>query len=115
LQSEFFALEGLSQLMLTVRQVRQAANPGLRIEGVVLTMVDVRNNLSLHVERDVRASLGELVFETVIPRNVRISEAPSFSVPVLTYDGASKGSSAYRGLAAELLKRCRKSRVEAEA
>ncbi len=103
LQSEFFALEGLSQLMLTVRQVREAANPGLRIEGVVLTMHDARNNLAQQVETDARATLGELVYRTVVPRNVRISEAPSFALPVLQYDSASKGSVAYRALARELL------------
>lgn len=103
LQSEFFALEGLSQLMLTVRQVRQTANPGLRIEGVVLTMFDVRNNLSQLVEKDARETLGELVFRTVVPRNVRLSEAPSFAVPVLEYDTLSKGSQAYRALAQEMV------------
>ncbi|NDW54372.1 AAA family ATPase [Aliiroseovarius sp. PrR006] len=105
LQSEFFALEGLSQLLLTVREVRQAANPDLRIEGVVLTMYDSRNNLSRQVEADARENLGELVFETMIPRNVRVSEAPSFALPVLMYDPTSKGSRAYRNLAAELIKR----------
>jgi chromosome partitioning protein len=103
LQSEFFALEGLSQLMLTVREVRQTANPDLRIEGIVLTMYDARNNLSQQVENDARENLGELVFETIIPRNVRISEAPSFSVSVLKYDDTSKGALAYRQLATEIL------------
>lgn len=105
LQSEFFALEGLSQLMLSVREVREAANPNLRIEGVVLTMYDKRNNLSLQVEADARENLGELVFKTVIPRNVRISEAPSYALPVLDYANASKGSLAYRQLAKELAAR----------
>ena len=105
LQSEFFALEGLSQLMLTVRDVRQSANKNLRIEGIVLTMYDKRNNLSLQVETDARENLGELVFNTVIPRNVRVSEAPSFAQPVLTYDSQSKGSVAYRDLAGELVRR----------
>ncbi len=105
LQAEFFALEGLSQLMLTVRQVRQTANPTLRIEGVVLTMVDGRNRLSQQVEADARKTLGDLVFKTTIPRNVRVSEAPSFALPVLQYDSQSKGSEAYRSLAAELLAR----------
>lgn len=105
LQSEFFALEGLSQLMLTIREVRQAANPDLRIEGVVLTMYDKRNNLSQQVEKDARDNLGELVFETRIPRNVRVSEAPSFALPVLSYDSNSLGAIAYRDLAAELLKK----------
>ncbi len=105
LQSEFFALEGLSQLMLTIRQVRQSANPGLRIEGVVLTMFDTRNNLSQQVEKDARDTLGELVFRTIVPRNVRLSEAPSFAVPVLEYDTLSKGSQAYRALAQEVVYR----------
>jgi chromosome partitioning protein len=105
LQSEFFALEGLSQLMLTIREVRQSGNKDLRIEGIVLTMYDVRNNLSLQVEQDARENLGDLVFETCIPRNVRISEAPSFAMPVLTYDTASKGAQAYRALAREVLEK----------
>lgn len=105
LQAEFFALEGLSQLMLTVRDVRETANPGLRIEGVVLTMYDLRNNLSQQVEADARATLGDLVLTTRIPRNVRLSEAPSFALPVLTYDPLSKGSVAYMDLAAEILSR----------
>jgi chromosome partitioning protein len=109
LQAEFFALEGLSQLMLTIREVRQAANPDLRIEGVVMTMSDSRNNLSQQVEADARATLGEVVFRTVIPRNVRVSEAPSYAIPVLTYDPASKGSAAYRALARELRGRHQKS------
>ncbi|MCV2882099.1 ParA family protein [Actibacterium sp. XHP0104] len=105
LQSEFFALEGLSQLMLSIRELRQTANPSLRIEGVVLTMYDGRNNLSQQVESDAREYLGELVFETVIPRNVRVSEAPSFAMPVLDYDPTSRGAQAYRALAREMLKR----------
>ncbi len=105
LQSEFFALEGLSQLMLTLREVRQGANPNLRIEGVVLTMFDVRNRLAQQVETDAREALGELVYQTRIPRNVRISEAPSFGQPVLAYDTDSKGALAYRMLASELLQR----------
>ncbi|MFW2542837.1 ParA family protein [Primorskyibacter sp. 2E107] len=103
LQSEFFALEGLSQLMLTIRDVRQSANPDLRIEGVVLTMYDARNNLSQQVEADARANLSDLVFKTVIPRNVRVSEAPSYALPVLAYDTQSKGAAAYRMLADELV------------
>ena len=105
LQSEFFALEGLSQLLMTVREVRDLGNPDLRIEGVVLTMYDARNRLSLQVEEDARENLGELVFKTVIPRNVRISEAPSFAMPVLSYDSRSKGAKAYRALAQEILAR----------
>lgn len=111
LQSEFFALEGLSQLILTVRDVRQAANPDLKIEGIALTMYDRRNNLSLQVEEDARENMGDMVFKTVIPRNVRLSEAPSFSVPVLAYDSASKGSVAYRALAKEVVERTKKKRV----
>lgn len=103
LQSEFFALEGLSQLLLTVKEVRKTANEDLRVEGIALTMFDGRNNLSKQVEVDARSNLGELVFKTVIPRNVRVSEAPSYSMPVLTYDPSSKGSKAYMNLAQELL------------
>jgi|TARA_R110002049_G_C9166684_1_gene561506 chromosome partitioning protein len=103
LQSEFFALEGLSQLMLTIREVRQSGNKSLRIEGVVLTMYDKRNNLSQQVEHDARSNLGDVVFKTVIPRNVRVSEAPSFAMPVLNYDSLSKGAVAYRALAKELI------------
>lgn len=105
LQSEFFALEGLSQLMLTIRDVRQTANPRLRIEGVILTMSDRRNNLSQQVEEDARATLDDLVFQTTIPRNVRLSEAPSFALPVMLYDTHSKGAQAYRALAEEFLER----------
>ncbi|HVG46586.1 MAG TPA: ParA family protein, partial [Rubellimicrobium sp.] len=105
LQSEFFALEGLSQLMLTIREVRQTANPSLRIEGVALTMVDRRTSLAQQVEADARQNLGDLVFQTVIPRNVRLSEAPSHAQSVLDYDPSSAGASAYRALAAELLAR----------
>lgn len=104
LQSEFFALEGLSQLMLTIRDIRQTANADLRVEGVLLTMHDARNNLAQQVEDDTRATLGALVYQTVIPRNVRLSEAPSHAVPALVYDPASKGSQAYRSLAREFLR-----------
>ncbi len=105
LQAEFFALEGLSQIMLTIREVRQTVNPRLRIEGVVLTMVDLRNNLCQQVEADARATLGEVVFGTVIPRNVRLSEAPSHGLPVLAYDSGSRGAAAYRALAREMMGR----------
>lgn len=105
LQSEFFALEGLSQLMLTIREVRQTANPDLRIEGILLTMYDGRNNLSQQVEADARATLGELVFKTIVPRNVRVSEAPSFGMPVVAYDPDSKGAQSYRALAQEMVGR----------
>lgn len=105
LQAEFYALEGLSQLLTTVRQVRQTANPELRINGVLLTMSDYRNNLSQQVEADARATLGDLVYPTVIPRNVRVSEAPSHGMPVLDYDAGSKGSAAYRNFANEFTSR----------
>lgn len=108
LQSEFYALEGLSQLLLTIRQIRDTANPDLRIEGIVLTMYDRRNNLSQQVEADARENLGDLVFRTLIPRNVRVSEAPSYALPVLHYDSNSKGSEAYRALAREMISRGRK-------
>ncbi len=115
LQAEFFALEGLSQLMLTVRQVRETANPALRIEGVLLTMHDARNNLAQQVEEDARATLGDLVYRTVVPRNVRLSEAPSFAMPALAYDSASRGSQAYRTLAREMLTRHGAATVEVGA
>lgn len=105
LQCEFFALEGLSQLMLTIRDVRRSANPALRIEGIVLTMHDKRNRLTAQVEADARANMGELVMRTTIPRNVRISEAPSHALPVLQYDPASRGAEAYRALAKEIAAR----------
>jgi chromosome partitioning protein len=105
LQSEFFALEGLSQLLLTVREVRRSANPSLRIEGVALTMVDRRTSLAQQVEADARETLGDLVFATVIPRSVRLSEAPSHALSVLDYDPSSAGAVAYRALAAELIAR----------
>jgi chromosome partitioning protein len=107
LQSEFFALEGLSQLMLTIREVRQTANEALRIEGVVLTMFDARNNLAQQVEADARENLGDIVFATKIPRNVRVSEAPSYALPVLEYEPQSKGAIAYRNLALEVLEKNR--------
>lgn len=105
LQCEFFALEGLSQLMLTIREVKHSLNPRLKIQGIVLTMYDKRNNLSSQVEDDVRQNLGDLVYNTIIPRNIRLSEAPSHSVPALIYDHKSSGSIAYQKLAAELLVR----------
>lgn len=105
LQTEFFALEGLSQLLLTVRQVRETANPDLRVEGVVLTMFDQRNNLCRQVEEDARETLGGLVYDTRIPRNVRVSEAPSYALPVIDYDPTSRGSEAYLELAQEFLER----------
>jgi chromosome partitioning protein len=105
LQCEFFALEGLSQLLKTVEQVRTALNPGLTIHGVVLTMYDARNNLSGQVVADVRSFMGEKVYQTVIPRNVRISEAPSYGKPVLLYDLKCVGSQAYLRLASEIIQR----------
>ena len=105
LQAEFFALEGLSQLMLTIREVRGTLNKYIKIQGIVLTMYDKRNNLSIQIEEDVRENLGKLVYDTVIPRNVRLSEAPSFSLPALMYDHRCAGSIAYQKLAAEFLDR----------
>ena len=105
LQAEFLALEGLSQLILTIRKIRQAVNPGLRIEGVLLTMFDRRNKLNLQVEADARNNLGKLVFNTIIPRNVRLGEAPSYGLPAIQYDSRSAGSRAYTALASEVLQR----------
>ena len=105
LQCEFFALEGLSQLMKTIELVRARLNPTLEIQGVVLTMFDKRNKLSDQVAADVRETLGEKVYTTVIPRNVRISEAPSHGVPALVYDLRCPGSQAYIKLAGELIQR----------
>jgi chromosome partitioning protein len=111
LQCEFFALEGLSQLLRTIDAVRSNLNPTLEIQGVVLTMFDRRNNLSAQVERDVRAHFGDKVYRTVIPRNVRISEAPSHGKPALLYDYKCAGSQAYMRLAGEIIQRERKRRV----
>jgi chromosome partitioning protein len=108
LQCEFFALEGLSQLLKTVDRVRATLNPRLIIQGVVLTMFDKRNNLSVQVAEDVRAHLGDQVYETTIPRNVRISEAPSFGKPAIIYDHRCAGSEAYIRLASEVLRRERR-------
>jgi chromosome partitioning protein len=111
LQCEFFALEGLSQLLRTVEQVRSTLNPDLTIQGVVLTMFDARNKLSGQVVTDVREYLGDKVFETIIPRNVRVSEAPSHGKPVLLYDLNCSGSQAYLKLASEIIQRERKLRA----
>jgi chromosome partitioning protein len=105
LQCEFFALEGLSQLLKTVERVRANLNPRLVIQGVVLTMFDKRNSLSEQVAQDVRSVLGEKVYKTVIPRNVRVSEAPSYGKPVLLYDNDCAGSQAYIRLASEVIRR----------
>lgn len=111
LQCEFFALEGLSQLLQTVEQVRSTLNPNLSIHGIVLTMFDSRNNLSNQVVADVRQFMGEKVYKTMIPRNVRISEAPSYGKPVLVYDLKCVGSEAYLRLATEVIQRERELRV----
>jgi chromosome partitioning protein len=105
LQCEFFALEGLSQLLTTVEQVRRTLNPALTIHGVVLTMYDPRNSLAGQVAADVRAHMGDKVYETVIPRNVRLSEAPSHGKPALLYDLKCAGSQAYLKLASEVIQR----------
>lgn len=113
LQCEFFALEGLSQLLQTVEQVRANLNPALSIHGIVLTMFDSRNNLSGQVMADVREYMGEAVYDTVIPRNVRVSEAPSYGKPALLYDFKCPGSQAYLKLASEIIQRERKLRTAA--
>ena len=114
LQCEFFALEGLSQLLRTVERVRGHLNTKLDIQGVVLTMYDSRNNLSAEVAADVRDYFGDKVYKTVIPRNVRVSEAPSMGKPVLLYDLNCTGSQAYVGLAKEIVQQERKRRKEAQ-
>lgn len=108
LQCEFYALEGLSHLVKTIERVKETFNPKLELKGVVLTMFDKRNNLSNQVADDVRDFFGEKVYETVIPRNVRISEAPSFGLPAIVYDMACSGSQAYIHLAKEVLKKEKK-------
>lgn len=113
LQCEFFALEGLSQLLTTVERIRARFNPSLSILGVVLTMYDRRNRLTEQVSTDVRAVLGKVVFNTVIPRNVRLSEAPSHGLPALIYDHRCSGSEAYMALARELIVRLPKPAVAA--
>ncbi len=115
LQCEFFALEGLTQLMRTVELVRGSLNTTLEIQGVVLTMYDRRNSLSEQVARDVRGHFGDTVYQTVIPRNVRVSEAPSYGKPVLVYDLKCAGSTAYLKLARELVVRERDRRAKAAA
>ncbi|MCR5873891.1 ParA family protein [Phenylobacterium sp. J426] len=115
LQCEFFALEGLTQLMRTVDLVRGSLNPALEIQGVILTMYDRRNSLSEQVAGDVRAHFGDTVYQTVIPRNVRVSEAPSFGRPVLVYDLKCAGSQAYLKLAREVVLRERERRKRSQA
>ena len=105
MQAEFFALEGLSQLLRTIEQIRTTLNPRLTIQGVVMTMFDRRNTLSEQVLNDVRTTMGSLVYETVIPRNVRLSEAPSYGKPALLYDLKCAGSQAYLRLATEVIRR----------
>ena len=111
LQCEFFALEGLSQLLETVEQVRRALNPTLEIQGIVMTMYDGRNNLANQVVADVRAHMGDKVYQTIIPRNVRISEAPSYGKPAILYDLKCSGSQAYLQLASEVIQRERRLRA----
>jgi chromosome partitioning protein len=113
LQCEFFALEGLSQLIKTVEQVKSTLNPDLTIHGIVLTMFDARNNLSNQVVADVREFMGRKVYNTIIPRNVRISEAPSYGKPVLVYDLKCVGSDAYLRLATEIIQREKELRASA--
>ena len=105
LQCEFFAMEGLSQLMRTIGEVREAVNPELKMHGIVMTMYDSRNNLANQVVADVRDTMGDLVYDTMIPRNVRLSEAPSFGKPALLYDIKCAGSQAYLRLVSELIHR----------
>jgi chromosome partitioning protein len=107
LQAEFYALEGVSQIMQTLDRVRAGFNPDLRLEGIVLTMFDRRNNLAEAVAQDVRGFFKSQVYDTVIPRNVRVSEAPSHGLPVTFYDPRSPGAEAYTKLAAEFLRRHR--------
>ena len=114
LQCEFFALEGLSQLIKTVDQVKATLNPQLTIHGIVLTMYDARNNLSNQVVKDVRDYMGQKVYDTVIPRNVRVSEAPSYGKPVLVYDLKCVGSEAYLRLATEIIQREKELRAMSE-
>jgi len=105
LQTEFYALEGLTQLLETIRRIKHALNPQLSMDGILLTMVDRRNNLAIQVEKEVRDYFGAQVYEQVIPRNIRLSEAPSFGVPVLQHDIRSKGAQAYLAVARELIHR----------
>lgn len=113
LQCEYYALEGLSHLMKTIGRVKQQLNPDLELQGIVLTMYDRRSNLNMMVEEDVRKTLGSKVYKTVVPRNVRVSEAPSHGKPVLIYDMRSKGAQAYIELAKEVLKKDKEFKCDA--
>jgi chromosome partitioning protein len=108
IQCEYYALEGLASLLETIEQVRASVNPGLEIEGLLRTMYDVRNNLSSAVSDQLIENFGDRVYRTLVPRNVRVAEAPSYGLPVLRYDPGSRGSLAYMGLAGEILRRRRK-------
>jgi len=108
IQCEYYALEGLAALLGTIEQVRSSVNPGLEIEGLLRTMHDIRNNLSGAVSDELVGNFGEMVYRTVVPRNVRVAEAPSYGQPVLRYDPGSRGALAYLGLAGEVLRRRRK-------
>ncbi len=107
MQCEYYALEGLSQLVSTIRTVKRSFNPALDIEGIVLTMYDGRTNLTLQVAEEIKKYFGPKVFKTVVPRNVRLSEAPSHGKPILAYDRLSRGAEAYGLIADEFLKRCK--------
>ena len=115
IQCEYFALEGLSELLRTMERVQVDINPGLEIEGVLLTMYDERLNLSDQIQSDVREHLADVVFDTVIPRNVRLAESPSFGKPVLLYDARSSGANAYLALAREFLARCEQKLLQVNA
>ncbi|MCB1826188.1 MAG: ParA family protein [Candidatus Competibacteraceae bacterium] len=108
-QCEYYALEGLSALLDTIEKVRRSTNPGLRIEGVVRTMFDPRNRLANDVSAQIVEHFGQVVFETLVPRNVRLAEAPSYGLPIIHYDDSSRGAQSYRDLARELRKRLRRS------
>jgi chromosome partitioning protein len=108
IQCEYYALEGLASLLETIEQVRASVNPGLEIEGLLRTMFDVRNKLSSAVSDQLIENFGDLVYRTLVPRNVRVAEAPSYGLPVLRYDPGSRGALAYIGLAGEILRRRRK-------
>lgn len=105
IQCEFYALEGVSQLMNTIQLIQNNLNPDLRIEGVLMTMYDARTNLSMQVVHEVRKNFGDAVYKSMIPRNVRLSEAPSYGEPIIVYDGKSKGAEEYMNLAKEVIRR----------